>query len=387
MIHWAVVTIQRIVRAKIGRRKFRAHALAIKKFRADRQVRSATQIQKVVRGRQGRLKFKKTFAQYLEEKQLSQWNKYGGKGDGKKKKKSKLKDKKGDEGSSKLDDGILGDDENDGDADNSDALKRISQMEKSIAEKDRRLAEALRVTEERAVQMERALREMENRMKQDEAERFLKNEMMMMAAGPISTRSDFGSARGQGSHRKPLSARYPDNPPTARSARDPSGIPADAPRFTFDGKIYVQLWDPVERAHYWYCEKTKEASWERPDQVGTNSGYESAGGVTDYSTDYESGGDFSEAGENSSPWGEYWDEQAQAKYWYNSETGEATWTKPAAMSVGGIYSARSSSNSTSSSVPPSARNGKSGNEWISYIDEATGQEYWYNSVTGETSWS
>lgn len=23
--------------------------------------------------------------------------------------------------------------------------------------------------------------------------------------------------------------------------------------------------------------------------------------------------------------------------------------------------------------------------WVSYIDETTGQEYWYNSVTGETS--
>lgn len=25
--------------------------------------------------------------------------------------------------------------------------------------------------------------------------------------------------------------------------------------------------------------------------------------------------------------------------------------------------------------------------WASYIDEATGQEYWYNTITGETSWA
>ena len=26
-------------------------------------------------------------------------------------------------------------------------------------------------------------------------------------------------------------------------------------------------------------------------------------------------------------------------------------------------------------------------DWASYIDEATGQEYWYNTATGETSWA
>ena len=47
-------------------------------------------------------------------------------------------------------------------------------------------------------------------------------------------------------------------------------------------------------------------------------------------------------------WQEYWDEQAQAKYWYNNHSGEATWTKPvelnsarspgiSARSAGGMY--------------------------------------------------
>jgi hypothetical protein len=30
MVHWAVVTLQRIARAKIGRRKFKAHAVVVK---------------------------------------------------------------------------------------------------------------------------------------------------------------------------------------------------------------------------------------------------------------------------------------------------------------------------------------------------------------------
>ncbi len=26
-------------------------------------------------------------------------------------------------------------------------------------------------------------------------------------------------------------------------------------------------------------------------------------------------------------------------------------------------------------------------DWISFLDEATGQEYWYNKRTGQTSWA
>ena len=28
------------------------------------------------------------------------------------------------------------------------------------------------------------------------------------------------------------------------------------------------------------------------------------------------------------PWIEYWDESAQARYWYNTESGEASWKEP-----------------------------------------------------------
>ena len=35
---------------------------------------------------------------------------------------------------------------------------------------------------------------------------------------------------------------------------------------------------------------------------------------------------------NQSKWEEYWDDAAQATYWYNVENGEATWIKPADVS-------------------------------------------------------
>ena len=45
--------------------------------------------------------------------------------------------------------------------------------------------------------------------------------------------------------------------------------------------------------------------------------------ATDYSTDgYDTEGGESYGGGfmESQPWAEYWDEQAQAKYWYNNES-------------------------------------------------------------------
>lgn len=35
--------------------------------------------------------------------------------------------------------------------------------------------------------------------------------------------------------------------------------------------------------------------------------------------------------DNEPKWEEYYDDAAQATYWYNTQTGEATWIKPAGM--------------------------------------------------------
>lgn len=121
-----------------------------------------------------------------------------------------------------------------------------------------------------------------------------------------------------------------------------------------NGEEWVQLWDADEGAYYWYCERTQVAQWETPGEetdyyydqqqqqqyLGEvreeDSGYESGGAMTDYSTDHYdeySRGDISDAeyaqggegigyGEGSAypEWEEYYDEQAQANYWYNNIT-------------------------------------------------------------------
>jgi hypothetical protein len=189
--------------------------------------------------------------------------------------------------------------------------------------------------------MEKTLKLMEERARQEEADRLARQQLLMMAAGPISNRSDYNqnSARSIGTGRgRQKTPRLRDGPPTARSARDGSVIPPNAARMSNQGYDWVQLWDPDEKAYYWYCESTQVAQWEVPgsenqqlipyndgENAGDDdSGYESAGAMTDLSTDhYESGDDFSYSNQGNNfdnIWQEYWDQQAQAKYWYNNQT-------------------------------------------------------------------
>jgi hypothetical protein len=256
----------------------------------------------------------------------------------------------------------------------SEQMKRLEELERSMKEKEQRMVEATKHAEEKASAIERALELMEKRAKEEEFERAQRKKFLDMAAGsPYSSLGPFGSSR------PPVSSRMNSSraPPSARSARDGTPRPKDAMKLLVHGVEWVQLWDSVESAWYWYCEASGAAQWEQPTEyydpaATTASGYESAGAMTDYSTDnYESGGETyqEEGGSSYGPWQEFWDESAQAKYWYNNETGEASWTVPDEYSVA----------ETSSATAPV-------NEWVSYIDENTGQEYWYNPATGETSW-
>jgi len=291
-------------------------------------------------------------------------------------------------------------------------IRRLEEIEKSIEQKELAMKKSQEESEKRAKELQEQLLKMEEKQKANEANRLMQMEMMKQAMGsggpmqsgrsmmstgggrgpmsarggrggpgPPSARSQPASARGgpAGPASMPQSARH-SAPPTARSARDGAGIPPDAPRMTYEGQEWVQLFDPAEKAAYWYCKATQAAQWEEP---GTqpevyDSGYDTEGAMTDYSTDYYSGAetDYSEY-QGDSVWVEYWDESAQAKYWYNNDTGEATWTKPDGM-PGGDPPAQTF-------VPQSAR--EYPDEWVSYIDDTTNQEYWYNSKTGETSWA
>jgi hypothetical protein len=103
--------------------------------------------------------------------------------------------------------------------------------------------------------------------------------------------------------------------------------------------------------------------------------------MTDYTTETynDNTTEYSEGEGEESEWQEFWDEQAEGKYWYNNYTGEASWTKP------GEVTDEYSSLGSIPNDPAPAIDGPT-EDWVSSVDDITGQEYWYNVKTGESSW-
>ena len=419
LLLWAIVLIQRTARGRLGRHRFRRIKKAKEESFARLQIKMATKIQSIVRRKIAKNRVKLLWMKRGEEMKAAEWKEYQKKTD----RKAKLRvlaagtpRKDVDEDNDIVTWGVDPDQVTEID----EKIAKLERIEKNILEREKAMAESQRMSEERAKLLEDQLRKMEERQKAEEAERAIQSELMANAMGslPGTGRSSApGSARngpppvhnpsarrGTGRGSAPPSARggtlgpagsargdttgpaasaRHSAPPTARSARE-SAIPADAPRMMHEGVEWVQLWDPDEKATYWYCESTQAAQWETPGEpvqdYYTESGYDTdhTGAMTDYSTDYTSGAE-SEYSEwhNDGDWQEYWDDNAQAKYYYNEATGEASWTKPEGM--------QDAPQGAGMNVPASAR--QMPEEWVSYVDEATGQEYWYNSITGETAWA
>lgn len=195
-------------------------------------------------------------------------------------------------------------------------LKRIDEKLMALADLEKRLKESeekvrleVKLAEEK---VQAQLRLLEEKTKQVEAERKAREELMQLAVGPLSHRSPFATLRS-GTSTVPS------------SARSNLGRTADTLPILVNGNQWVKLWDVSNQTFYWWCDKLQLAQWEDPRAKTPESEIEndsiSVGALTDYSTDGDE--QFTENqkhANNSSPWQEYWDEQAQAKYWYNNET-------------------------------------------------------------------
>lgn len=413
LIHWAVVTIQRNFRGRKGRKKFISQQMAKQVELAQKKEKSAQLIQSRARGIVGRKKANFIKAKVRQEKQEIEWmesyQKDGGKkinlkvegasrapADIQKDSPSKQDSFQGSLSTrsakvatsskslktpDKEQDKVGLEEEGEGPApaaaaivdvispaaihaaqqaeEMNERIRKLEEIERTIREKEEKMAEYARKAEEQAQAMQNALLQMQEQAKKQEDDRLAQQQLLAMAAGPMSHRSDYaspfstqqrramGTGGGHGNSTMPMSsrrsvpnsARHPDAPPTARSARGGAAIPPDAPHVTYNGEDWVQLWDPDEAAYYWYCERTQFAQWDEPGAAnnqssvtivanylqnvneGDDSGYESAGAMTDWSTDHDGQSAYTSDSEyESSVWQEFWDESAQAKYWYNNNT-------------------------------------------------------------------
>jgi hypothetical protein len=227
-------------------------------------------------------------------------------------------------------------------------LKQLEEMEKRIKQSEENvILEAQKAEEKLKAQMEM----LEEKAKQHEAERLAREELMKLAVGPLSHRTPFSSIPPGGVHPAMMSRGGPmmmstngGKPPgsAGSSAMNtqsrqlmlyPPHELATLPKVTVHGQEWVQLYDENYHAPYWWCEALGQSQWHQPTEddgasefdVKSESGYESVGGLTDYSDHESSYYSESEAGDHGIAgggpiWQEYWDEQAQAKYWYNNVT-------------------------------------------------------------------
>ncbi|XP_055645687.1 LOW QUALITY PROTEIN: rho GTPase-activating protein 27 [Falco peregrinus] len=85
-----------------------------------------------------------------------------------------------------------------------------------------------------------------------------------------------------------------------------------------------------------------------------------------------------EAGSSSLDWETHTDTESGHLFYYNPVTGETTWDCPFGQAEDGVSPAASPASSLTHSPEFPA--------WEQYVDEASGQAFFYNSVTGETSW-
>jgi len=78
-------------------------------------------------------------------------------------------------------------------------------------------------------------------------------------------------------------------------------------------------------------------------------------------------------GDQEDAWVECWDEASNTFYFFNDVTGQSSWMRP-----------KKYKKFDSASASP--KSGDHTSSWVSYVDEETGHPYWYNKNTGETKW-
>jgi hypothetical protein len=84
---------------------------------------------------------------------------------------------------------------------------------------------------------------------------------------------------------------------------------------------WIQLWDEEVESNYYYNQQTGEASWIKPDDVVEDNGGGGGGGDSSVVSSLEGGSSIID----DVAWDRYWDDEAGAYYLHNPLTDETKW--------------------------------------------------------------
>eukprot|EP00538_Stauroneis_constricta_P000509 CAMPEP_0119553754 /NCGR_PEP_ID=MMETSP1352-20130426/6427_1 /TAXON_ID=265584 /ORGANISM="Stauroneis constricta, Strain CCMP1120" /LENGTH=984 /DNA_ID=CAMNT_0007600219 /DNA_START=188 /DNA_END=3142 /DNA_ORIENTATION=+ len=176
----------------------------------------------------------------------------------------------------------------------------------------------------------------------------------------------------------PEAAASTAHQPTQAAAADPDALP--------EGWSAAQ--DPSTGQTYYYNSITNETRWERPEaengaaepaqaDAAKPETNEAAAGEASATTTPEAGA----AGALPEGWMETQDPSSGATYYFNSVTNETSWERPAATPSAATNAQDSAAPQEQEQAPAPAQQ-----EWMETQDPATGNTYYFNTVTNETSW-
>lgn len=150
---------------------------------------------------------------------------------------------------------------------------------------------------------------------------------------------------------------------------------------------WTEEWDETYQSYFFYNSKTGESSWERPEGLPES---EEAKEISSLKNDTTSETQETvvkaeeitdELVEQAAQWSVSWDDNYQAEFYFNSQTGETTWEMPACMAA---LQSDANTDVQNSEENEAARSDPA--NWNVEWDSSYGCDFYYNKVTDESSW-